>query len=202
MAPVSHTSADHGVEPVQTAPLYPGTSSQRDSSAAYAAHNASKQNNMNNTLSGGKRRLSKRRHGSRGKIVYKGGNVVVPSFSTTGPAVSSGSQSATGSSVAANTASTQGNANAVCDKCIGPEASASAICQGPQCNPQHGGKMKGGSCSEAPSGLIPNGQTWGCLSGGAKKSKKSRKSKKSKKSKKSRKSKKSKKSRKSKKSKK
>ena len=182
MTPLTPSSTNNGIEPVKSAPLYQGASSHRESSMMFTQANASKQNDMNKTLSGGKRKPRKLHRKSNRRKNYKGGNgtMIVPSFYEPGPAVSSGSQSATGGSITANIASTQGVANAACDKCIGPEASTSAICQGPECNPNHeqsGGKMKGGSCTGA-GGLIPNGQTWGCLSGGAKKSKKSRKSKK------------------------
>ena len=43
------------IEPVKTAPFYPGTSSHRESSIAHANEVSSKQNNMNQKLGGGKK---------------------------------------------------------------------------------------------------------------------------------------------------
>jgi len=190
----SNSSSNTGVIPVESVPYQPGASSPQQSAILYRQSQVEQQNKMNKV--GGKQNKRK----------YRGGGNIVPSFSTPGPPVGSGGQTATGSSVQANTSLTQGNANAVCDKCYG-DNSSSAICQGPQCNPTTTGTsgQKGGSSCGENMGLIPNGQTWGCLSGGKRQSKKSRKSIKSKKSmrsKKSNKSKKSKKSRKSRKSKK
>ena len=58
MSPLTPSSTN-GVEPVLSAPLYPGTSSHRESSAAYTADAANKQNDMNQRLSGGKRKSKK-----------------------------------------------------------------------------------------------------------------------------------------------
>lgn len=179
----SSKSGGTGVIPVQTAPM-DGTS-PRDAAINYRNQQIASQSQMNKQYSGGKKRK------------YRGGGgTSVPQFSIPGPPVGAGQQNPNAASVSTNTTLTQGGANAACDKCIGP-ASASAICQGPQCNPN--ATMKGGCASCG--GVMPFGQTWTFLSGG-KKSKKSNKSKKSKKSNKSKKSKKSKPSKKSKKSKK
>lgn len=187
----SASSSNIGVIPVESVPYHPGASSPQQSAILYRQSQVEQQNKMNKV--GGKQ--NKRKH--------RGGANIVPSFSTPGPPVGSAGQSATGSSVEANTSLTQGSANAFCDKCYG-DNSSSAICQGPQCNPTVSASLgqKGGTNCGGNMGLIPNGQTWGCLSGGKRKSKKSKKSKTAKKSKKSKKSKTSKKSKKSKRSKK
>jgi hypothetical protein len=158
MANSNSNSANTGVVPVESAPLYPGASSPAQSAVMYRQEQTAKQSAMNK--SGGKKRRN-----------YRGGAQTVPTFNTPGPQVSSGSQNPNASSMSVNSSLTQGSANSVCDKCIG-EASNSAVCQGPQCNPQAGGRQKGGNCGA--NGLIVNGQPWGCLSGG-KKSKKSKK---------------------------
>ena len=157
----SNLTNNTSVIPVETVPYQSGASSPGQSAILYRQQQIAKQSAMNK--SGGKRRRRK----------YHGGALIVPSFNTPGPPVSSGGQSATGASMSANTALSQGSANSVCDKCIG-EASNTPLCQGPQCNPQAGGtgKQRGGDCGSG--GLILNGQPWGCLSGG-KKSKKAHK---------------------------
>ena len=187
-------SGSYGVKPVETAPYYNGASSPRESAIIYRNEQSQNQSSMNKTYGGKKYRRRK----------YKGGSdnndgLVIPSFTTSGPQVSAGSQTATGSSIAANTTATQGLSYSVCDSCIG-EASNSELCQGPQCNPN---AQTGGSCSSCNnSGLIPIGKTWGCMSGGKRKTKKSKKTMKAKKTKKSKKTMKSKKSKKAMKSKK
>ena len=166
------------VIPLESAPFPPGASSPQQAALITGQQASARQNEMNKM--GGKRTYKKK---------YRGGAQTVPTFANTGPTVGSGRQSANGASVSSNTSLTQSSANGVCDTCYGANSS-SAICQGPQCNPS---AMTGGGCSNA-GGLIPNGQSWGCLSGGKKKSKtkKSKKSKKTKKTKKTKKSKKSK----------
>tara|TARA_Y100000389_G_scaffold195391_1_gene226754 strand:- start:57 stop:686 length:630 start_codon:yes stop_codon:yes gene_type:complete len=196
-------SANSGVTPVQSAPLQDGASSQRQSAVLYRQNQVAKQSSMNTSLSGGKKKKRRYRGGS--------GNAVVPSFNPPGPSVSP--VDATSNSKQSNFTSLQAGADASCDKCIG-DASNTPTCQSAACNPQAGGKrlQKGGSCGSCGiqmggsgcgnGGLIPNGQTWGCMSGGKRRYRKSRKVRKSKKSKKSRKGKKSKKVKKSKKAKK
>lgn len=158
-------SAKSGVTPVQTAPMQPGASSQRDSSIMYRQDQVAKQQSMNKQYSGGKRgrpRKSKRHRGGSSN------SIVVPSFSTPGPPVSGGNQSSTGTSMSTTSAALQGSADGSCDKCIG-DASQTPHCQSGACNPQAGGQNGGGcnSCS-GDNGLIPIGKTWGCLSGGGK----------------------------------
>jgi len=196
-------SANSGVTPVQSAPLQTGASSQRQSALMYRQDQVSKQTSMNNSLSGGKRKKRRYRGGS--------GTAVVPSFNPPGPSVSPVDATTNSQQTNANSLATQ--AQGACDKCIG-DASNTPTCQSAACNPQAGGKrlQKGGSCGSCGiqmggsgcgnGGLIPNGQTWGCMSGGKRRYRKSRKVRKSKKSKKSRKGKKSKKVKKSKKAKK
>ena len=175
------------VIPLESAPFPPGASSPQQAALITGQQASARQNEMNKM--GGKRTYKKK---------YRGGAQTVPTFANIGPTVGSGSQSANGASVSSNISLTQSSANGVCDTCYGANSS-SAICQGPQCNPS---AMKGGSSCGNAGGLIPNGQSWGCLSGGKKRSKtkrtKATKSKKSKKSKKAKKSKKTKKSNKSK----
>lgn len=189
-------SGENGVAPLESQPLLNGASSPRESAMLNGQQKASEQNAMNK--SGGKR--------------YKGkggsGTMQVPQFSGPGAGANAGS-------VASNTTNSQGGANAVCDKCFGDVSAMApelrATCQGPECNPV----QAGGACSSCGGGLIPNGQTWGCVGGGkrrnnrrlrqskrtkkTKKTKKMKKSKKTKKTKKTRKLKKSRKTRKSKK---
>jgi hypothetical protein len=164
-------SAKSGVTPVQTAPLQPGASSQRDSSIMYRQDQVAKQQSMNKQYSGGKRGRSKKSKKYRKSKRHRGGSstgIVVPSFSTPGPPVSAGNQSATGTSMSTNSTDLQGKADGSCDKCIG-DASQTPHCQSGACNPQAGGGQKGGSCSSCgDNGLIPVGKTWGCLSGGGK----------------------------------
>ena len=156
-------SADSGVTPVQSSPLHDGASSQRQSAVLYRQNQVAKQTSMNNSLSGGKRKKRRYRGGS--------GTVVVPSFNSPGPTVSP--VDATTNSQQSNSTSLQVGADASCDKCIG-DASNTPTCQSAACNSQAGGKrlQKGGSCGSCGiqmggnGGLIPNGQTWGCMSGG------------------------------------
>jgi len=69
------------------------------------------------------------------------------------------------SSQSTNTTLTQGNADRVCDGCIG--SNQPSICNTPECNPQLGGGKNGNV-------LGPN-QTWGCMSGGKRTTKKNAK---------------------------
>ena len=170
---MSSQDGKYGVVPVTKAPLQPGASSERQSALLYRQDEVAKQNNMNKSLSGGKRRKSRKARKSRKSRKsrkHRGGKwfitAVVPSFSSPGPVVSPVIMLLV-NSMQTNTTLTQSGANGACDKCIG-DASNTPICQGPACNPQH---QKGGSgCSSCTSngnnGLIPNGQTWGCMSGG------------------------------------
>ena len=122
---------------METVPYQSGASSPGQSAILYRQQQIAKQSAMNK--SGGKRRRKN----------HRGGAQIVPSFNTPGPPVSPGGQSATGASMSANAALTQVFASSVCDKCIG-EASNTPLCQGPQCNPQAGGRVKqrGGDCGE------------------------------------------------------
>ena len=163
--------SNSGVIPLENAPLYPGASSPRESALMYREHQINEQNNLNKM--GGKRTQKRK---TKSRKTHKGGAITVPSFTTVGPQVSAGNQNPNGASQFANTNLLQSNENGVCDKCFDP--TSSPICDTPQCNAQ-----VGGGCGN--SGLISDGQTWGCMSGGASrrinKSKKSMKSKKSKK---------------------
>jgi hypothetical protein len=186
MSSFNSSQGTSSVIPLESAPFPPGASSPQQAALITGQQASARQNEMNKM--GGKRGYKKK---------YRGGAQTVPTFSSTGPTIGSESQSANGASVSSNTSLSQGSANGVCDTCYGANSS-SAICQGPQCNPS---AMTGGGCSNA-GGLIPNGQSWGCLSGGKKKSKtKKSKTKKSKKKKSKTKKSKTKKSKKSKKSK-
>jgi hypothetical protein len=172
MPSTNSSQGTSSVIPLESAPFPPGASSPQQAALITGQQASARQNEMNKM--GGKRTYKKK---------YRGGAQTVPTFANTGPTVGSGSQSANGASVSSNTSLSQSSANGVCDTCYGANSS-SAICQGPQCNPS---AMTGGGCSNA-GGLIPNGQSWGCLSGGKKKSKsKTKKSKKSKKTKKTKK---------------
>ena len=190
MSSFNSSQGTSSVIPLESAPFPPGASSPQQAALITGQQASARQNEMNKM--GGKRGYKKK---------YRGGAQTVPTFSSTGPTVGAGGQSANGASVSSNTSLTQSSANGVCDTCYGANSN-SEVCQGPQCNPS---AMTGGGCSNA-GGLIPNGQSWGCLSGGKKKSKtktkktKTKKTKKSKKTKKTKKTKKSKKSKKAKKS--
>ena len=179
-------SGASGVVPFEQAPLMPGASSPRVSAMMTRAHQNAYQNAMNK--SGGKKNKTRRKK-TRRKI--KGGAIVVPSF----PSGQNGSQNPNAASVNSNSTATQGIANSVCDGCFNPNSSP--VCSTSQCGGQSGG-CGGSQCGGygGDSGLIPDGQPWGCMSGGIRRRTKSKKSKKSKKSRKSRKSRKSKKSRK------
>tara|TARA_B110000037_G_scaffold74184_1_gene88989 strand:+ start:923 stop:1528 length:606 start_codon:yes stop_codon:yes gene_type:complete len=172
MSSSNSSQGTSSVIPVESAPFVKGTSSPQQSALESARLQSARQNEMNKV--GGKRGYKKK---------YRGGAQTVPTFSSTGPAVGAGGQTANGASVNSSIALTQGGANGVCDTCYGANSN-SEVCQGPQCNPS---AMKGGSSCNSAGGLIPNGQTWGCLSGGKKKSKKTKtkksKTKKAKKSK-------------------
>ena len=185
MPSTNSSQGTSSVIPVESAPFPKGASSPQQAALITGQQASARQNEMNKM--GGKRTYKKK---------YRGGAQTVPTFANTGPTVGSGSQSANGASVSSNTSLSQSSANGVCDTCYGANSS-SAICQGPQCNPS---AMTGGGCSNA-GGLISNGQSWGCLSGGKKKAKKTKKAKKAKKTKKTKKAKKTKKTKKSKKSK-
>ena len=186
MPSTNSSQGTSSVIPLESAPFPPGASSPQQAALITGQQASARQNEMNKM--GGKRTYKKK---------YRGGAQTVPTFSSTGPTVGAGSQSANGASVSSNTSLSQSSANGVCDTCYGANSSSS-ICQGPQCNPS---AMKGGSSCGNAGGLIPNGQSWGCLSGGKKKAKKTKKAKKAKKTKKSKKAKKTKKAKKSKKSK-
>jgi hypothetical protein len=190
-----HLSDLTEVQPVMSSPLHDGASSQRESALMYRQEVQVNQNNMNNSIGGGKKSKYRNFNYKKRKPKQFGGNgtlrsdVTVPSFSSTGP--STGGDSATANSMNANSSLLQSGANSVCDHCIG-DNSNTPTCQGPQCNPnyQTGGNNCGVSC-----GI-------NLMNGGTKKYRKTRKYVKSKKSKKSKRSKKSKKSKRSKKSKK
>ena len=171
MPSTNSSQGTSSVIPVESAPFPQGASSPQQAALITGQQASARQNEMNKV--GGKRGYKKK---------YRGGAQTVPTFSSTGPAVGAGGQTANGASVNSSIALTQGGANGVCDTCYGANSN-SEVCQGPQCNPS---AMKGGSCNSA-GGLIPNGQSWGCLSGGKKKSKKTKtkksKTKKSKKNK-------------------
>ena len=145
-------SATSGVTPVESAPLTPGASSQKQSAMMYREQANQSQNSMNKT--GGKKRRYKGKGGS---------STVVPSFPQSGPPTGSSSQSATGNSVSSNLTGTQSNADKACDKCFGDNVQP--ICNTPQCNPQAGGGG-GCGCNSGTNGLVSIGQTWGCMSGG------------------------------------
>ena len=108
--PHENTSTEStSVKPVETQPLYPGASSQRESSLMYTQANANNQNNLNKSH-GGYKKKKKHRGGSSGTMV-------VPSFDPPGQPVSGTNQQPTAQSVAGNTTSTQGAANAKYDVC-------------------------------------------------------------------------------------
>ena len=194
--------SDNGLIPVETVPMLPGASSPAQNAVLYREQQIAKQQSMNNGHSGGKKKGSRRRSFMRrNHRSYFGGNIQVPSFTQPGAPVSSGNQTPTGASMSANSSALSVQANAVCDGCIGAESLKNPICQGPQCNPI-ASSQSGGNCVGGNQGLIPDGQTWNCMSGGIKKARKSKKTKKSKKAKKSRKATRSKKAKKSKKTKK
>ena len=158
-------SQNSGVMSVDSAPYPDGASSAREASLLHRQQQNEGQNSMNK--SGGKKRN------------YRGGTLTVPSFSSTGPQVSAGGQDPTSLSQGANTSGSQSLANSQCDGCYDP--TSSPICNTPQCNPEM--SQSGGSSCGA-SGLISDGQSWGCMSGGKKMRKKTKKTKKTKKSKK------------------
>ena len=145
-------SANTGVTPFSQSGYQEGASSPRSNAITYRNNQINNQQRINGNKVGGSQRKKRQRGGQ--------GTVVVPSFPSTGPQVSGPGQDANSNSAGANTTSTQTSANAVCDKCIGVEASKTPDCQSPACNPQAGG----GSCNG--SGLIGINQTWGCMSGG------------------------------------
>ena len=148
----NHQSGASGVVALQSAPLTRGASNHRDAAQMYRLEQNSKQNAMNK--SGGKKRRKK----TRRKI--KGGAIVVPSFSTSGPQVSGGSQNPNTLSAGANSTLTQGGANGKYDSCFNPSA--------PGCGDQSGG-CGGSQCGGygGDSGLIQASQSWGgCMSGG------------------------------------
>jgi hypothetical protein len=156
-------SKDGGVQPLEQVPMMPGASSQRESAYLHGQENAARQNQMNKT--GGKRGKSRRRR----KVSKQGGgsgSLQVPKFSTGGAQVIAPSMNANASSQSTNTTLTQGNADAVCDNCIG--SNQPSICNTPECNPQMGGGKNGNV-------LGPN-QTWGCMSGGKRTRRRMRKS--------------------------
>jgi hypothetical protein len=145
-------SAQSGVTPFSQSGYQNGASSPRQNAMAYRQAQNDNQQRINGNKSGGSKRKKRQRGGE--------GRITVPSFSSPGPPVSGPGQNANSNSAGANTTSSQSSANAVCDKCIGVEASKTPDCQSPTCNPQSGG----GTCNGA--GLIGLNQTWGCMSGG------------------------------------
>ena len=106
MSAQPHETANTGVTAVETQPMYPGASSQRESALMYAADKNQQQNQLNKSHGGYKKKYG----GSSGKIV-------VPSFDPPGQPVSGPNQQPTAQSVAGNTTATQGNANAKYDVC-------------------------------------------------------------------------------------
>jgi len=163
MSAQPHETADTGVTAVETQPMYPGASSQRESALMYAANKNQQQTELNRSHGGYKKKYG----GSSGTIV-------VPSFDPPGQPVSGSNQQPTAQSVAGNTTSTQGSANAKYDVCATDPSNS--VCT-------TGGRKKRTRKMRK-----------------SKKSKKSRKSKKSKKSRKARKTRKTKKARKARKS--
>lgn len=150
-------SQKSGVKPMETVPFQPGATNSRDNAIQYRNNQISQQQRINGT--GGKKIR---------KNKQKGGVLVVPQFSQSGPQVSSASQDANSNSRATNIAHTQALANGTCDNCIGTNSNT-PHCQSATCNPatQSGGSSCNGS------GLVTIGKTWGCMSGGNKTKRKS-----------------------------
>ena len=90
-----------GVKPVESAPYEHGASSPRSSAMTYRNNITQQQNDNNKSFGGKKMKKNKRTRKHKG-----GTGPTVPSFSSPGPTVSSGSQTATGASVASNTTNT------------------------------------------------------------------------------------------------
>jgi len=160
-----HQQSNNGnVKPLETYPYQDGASDPRASAIAYRNGLAEQQNNNINSFGGKKMRK------------HRGGTgLVVPSFGNIGPAVSP--NNANVGSIAANTTNTQSISYSTCDSCIGPEASASQLCQSSECNPQ-----SGGSSNSIASLLMGPNETLDSMYGGKRrrlrsKSKKSNKSK-------------------------
>lgn len=145
-------SSQTGVKPFQQVGYKNGASSPRENAIAHRQSQVKEQQKINGNTTGGSKNKKRKYHGGSN-------NVVVPSFPNSGPPISAPSQDANSNSVGANTTSTQSEANANCDSCIG-DASKTAHCQSAACNPQSGG----GTCNGI--GLIGLNQTWGCMSGG------------------------------------
>ena len=178
--------------PVEQVSMEPGASSHRESALLYNQRNAAAQNQLNNAHGGGKTRgkRGRGRRGTRSRKNYIGGVHTVPSFTTPGPQVASNSMSSTGASVQGNSTLLQSNADAKCDVCAGN--SDANICNTPECNSQVGGKIssKKNHKRTGSRNKIGGNCSWGCMSGGKKKTKRSKKAmvtKKVKRSKKSRK---------------
>jgi hypothetical protein len=145
-------SETSGVTPFKQAGYQDGATSPRSNAMAYRSNQTSQQQSINKT-GGSKKRRRKHKGGS--------GQVVVPSFSSSGPPVSAGGQDVNSNSQGTNSTHLQTKANGSCDSCIG-NASNTEHCQSAACNPQAGG----GSCNG--SGLVGPNQTWACMSGGKK----------------------------------
>lgn len=155
-------SENTGVTPFQQVGYEDGASSPRSNAIQYRSSQIKQQQSINKT--GGSKRKKKRQRGGQAGIV-------VPSFPSNGPAVSGGSQDVNSNSQNTNSTHLQTKANSSCDSCIG-DASNTAHCQSPACNPQTGG----GNCNGT--GLVGTNQTWGCMSGGKSKRKKRKQTKK------------------------
>ena len=96
--------------------------------------------------------------------------------------------SSTGASVQGNSTVLQSNADAKCDVCAGN--SDANICNTPECNSQVGGKRSSKKIHKRTGSRnkIGGNCSWGCMSGGKKKTKRSKKAKVTKKVKRSKKS--------------
>lgn len=157
-------SETSGVTPFKQAGYQDGASSPRSNAMAYRSNQTSQQQSINSTGGSKKRR---RKHKHKGGT----GQVVVPSFPSSGPPVSAGGQDVNSNSQGTNATHLQTKANGSCDSCIG-NASNTAHCQSAACNPQAGG----GTCNG--SGLVGPNQTWACMSGGKSRRKKRKQTKK------------------------
>jgi len=146
-------SGSSGVTPFQQSGYQDGASSPRQNAMMYRNSQVAQQQSINKTGGG-----YKRQRGGNGN-----GQLVVPSFSSSGPPVSAPGQDANSNSAGLNASRSQSGAYGSCDSCIG-DASKTAHCQSAACNPQAGGG--GGTCNGI--GLVGLNQTWGCMSGGKK----------------------------------
>jgi len=143
-------SESSGVTPFKQSGYQDGASSPRSNAMAYRSNQTSQQQSINST-GGSKKRRRTHKGGS--------GQVVVPSFPSSGPPVSAGGQDVNSNSQGTNSTNLQTKANGSCDSCIG-DASKTPHCQSAACNPQAGG----GTCNG--SGLVGPNETWMCMSGG------------------------------------